>query len=386
MTQARNLLDGIMTFILILPLILIAVLVLEKLWHKSRIGRIPLRVSVNGTRGKSSVTEYIVAGLSAAGKRPLGKITGTEPLLLMPGGERQSIKRRGNPRIQEQMKVVYLAAKEGVDTLVAECMAVTPEYQKIDARIICPQVYVITNILDDHREQYGGNLELYAEAICAAIPSNATVVTCEQTHLPQIRQVSKEHNSQVIVPQIMDNTDLHPDIYRANLEMALEVCVLAGVDRNVAKEGILVSVKTSNKPAGKRMKHGVRLINGLAVNDTSSAEKFLQRRQAEHEHSIILLHTRNDRPLRTIQFSEWIASLSDIDKILLSGSHTFVARRKLQKMGVKGEKIIEFDPFLPSILDGFFIKDATIYGFGNTGDGGVAMWNNLERVFETQQA
>jgi poly-gamma-glutamate synthase PgsB/CapB len=303
----------------------------------------------------------------------------------MPGGERQSIKRRGKPRIQEQMKVVYLAAKEGVDTLVAECMAVTPEYQKIDSSIICPQIYVITNILDDHREQYGGNLDLYAEAICTAIPSNATVVTCEQRYLPLIKQVSKERNSQVVVPQMMDNADLHPNIYRVNLEMALEVCVLAGVDCDIAKRGMLASDNATNKPATKKMKHGLRLINGLAVNDTSSAEKILLRRQVEHERSIILLHTRNDRPLRTIQFSEWIASLPNIDKILLSGSHTFVARRKLQKMGIKREQIIDFDLAQPSLSDGT-LKDTTIYGFGNTGDGGVAMWNNLERVFETQQA
>ncbi len=374
-----------MTFVLILPLLVIAVLVIEMQWHKSLIKRIPLRISINGTRGKSSTTQYIVAGLRAAGKRPLGKITGTEPLLLKPDGKSERIRRWGKPRIQEQMKVVYRAAQGGVDVLVAECMAVSPEYQLIDARIISPQIYVITNILDDHREQYGGNLDLYAKSICSAIPSHATVVTSEQTYLPLIKRVADQRNTQVIVTKTSINTDLHPEIYPSNLDLAVEVCVLAGIDREVAKRGILGSIHISDVPVNKNLKHGLRLINGLAVNDTSSAEIFLNRWLSEGECTTILLHTRNDRPLRTVQFSEWIASLSNIDKVLLSGSHTYIARRSLRKMGVPEDMIIELDPNAPSPLLVGAIKDSTIYGFGNTGDGGTAMWNNLERVLETLQ-
>jgi len=374
-----------MTFVLILPLIIIAALVIEMQWHKSMIQRIPLRISINGTRGKSSTTQYIVAGLRAAGKRPLGKITGTEPLLLKPDGKSERIRRWGKPRIQEQMKVVYRAAQEGVDVLVAECMAVSPEYQLIDARIISPQIYVITNILDDHREQYGGKLDLYAESICSAIPSNAIVVTSEQTYLPFIKGVADIRNTRVIVAQTSRNVDFHPEIFLSNLDMAVEVCKLVGVDPEIAKNGILRRVDTSDDPDNKKLRHGLRLINGLAVNDTVSAQKLLNRWRSKGEGTTILLHTRNDRPLRTLQFSEWIASLSNIDKVLLSGSHTFIARRSLQKMGVSGDTIIEMEANSISMLTRGSIKDSTIYGFGNTGDGGIAMWHELERVLATPQ-
>ena len=45
--------------------------------HARNVARIPIRVHVNGTRGKSSVTRLIAAGLRAGGVRTFAKTTGT---------------------------------------------------------------------------------------------------------------------------------------------------------------------------------------------------------------------------------------------------------------------------------------------------------------------
>ena len=42
--------------------------------------KIPIRIHVNGTRGKSSVAEFIAAGLRASGRTPFAKITGIIPI------------------------------------------------------------------------------------------------------------------------------------------------------------------------------------------------------------------------------------------------------------------------------------------------------------------
>lgn len=46
---------------------------LEALKHRWLVSRIPVRVHVNGTRGKTSVTRLIAAGLRAGGKACLCK-------------------------------------------------------------------------------------------------------------------------------------------------------------------------------------------------------------------------------------------------------------------------------------------------------------------------
>lgn len=366
-----------MTFVSLIPIILIAALFIEKVLHKYWVEQIPLRISVNGTRGKSSVTQFIAVGLRSAGMVTLGKITGTEPVLIGPDGNRSRIKRWGSPRIQEQLKVVYQAAKTNIDVLVAECMAVSPEIQTIDSRIICPHIVVITNILDDHREQFGGDLKAYAEAICSTIPHRSTVVTTEVELFPFIQSYAKELDATVIVPKPIHSKSFPQGIHRANVELAVEVCRLAGMDRDEAETNILGQFKKLENTICSESSDGIRFINGLAANDTQSASHLLDEWHEPNERRILLLHTRSDRPLRTIQFAEWMASLADVDHVLLSGTHSFVARRKMRQCGFPLERVTmtNNNPF--DCFRKIETSDVTVYGFGNTGDQGNLHWTNL---------
>lgn len=55
-------------FLLIFVLALIVAGIIEFNRHQKRVYSIPVRIHVNGTRGKSSVTRLIGAGLRAGGK------------------------------------------------------------------------------------------------------------------------------------------------------------------------------------------------------------------------------------------------------------------------------------------------------------------------------
>ncbi len=362
-----------MTFVLILPLLLIAVLAAEKYIHQRWIQQIALRISVNGTRGKSSVIRYIVAGYRAAGKRSLGKITGTNPTYLLPDGSSEIIRRRGKPRVQEQLAVVRKAALSGIDFLVAECMAVNPELQIIDSRIICPQVYVITNILDDHREVFGGDLKAYCAAVCNAIPRGARVVVGDRELEPIVSDLLSGRNCEIAVPDELPEVDLPAGVFQANLELAVKVCAVVGIDRAVALRGILDEAGAYEERTCTTV-GDLRLVNGLAVNDTDSAGKFLEHWRVTSEREMIFLHTRSDRPLRTRQFADWIAGLEGIDAIILSGSHTWPARRALRRNGISGEKIRSWDRAQSMLVS---TGKAAVYGFGNSGQGGLDTWNQL---------
>ena len=49
------------------------------------LGAVPIRIHVNGSRGKSSVTRLIAAGLRESGLRILAKTTGSRARLILPG-------------------------------------------------------------------------------------------------------------------------------------------------------------------------------------------------------------------------------------------------------------------------------------------------------------
>src|SRR5690606_11514584 len=91
---------------------------LEAARHRRPLSQIPIRVHVAGSRGKTTVTRLIGAGLNGGGLRVLVKTTGTLPLLVMPDGSERPWPRRGLPSIGEQIRVVRLAARLKVDAIV----------------------------------------------------------------------------------------------------------------------------------------------------------------------------------------------------------------------------------------------------------------------------
>ena len=53
--------------------------VIEYYKHQSVLSTIPIRIHVNGSRGKSSVTRLIAAGLRSGGLNTIAKVTGSAP-------------------------------------------------------------------------------------------------------------------------------------------------------------------------------------------------------------------------------------------------------------------------------------------------------------------
>ena len=121
----------VFTVLLILFLFVSAYGIIEFARHQKRIFSIPIRIHVNGTRGKSSVTRLIGAALRESGIRTITKVTGTYPRLVMEDGKEVKIYRKAEANIIEQLSIVKLAAQRKVQAIVMECMAIQPQYQWI---------------------------------------------------------------------------------------------------------------------------------------------------------------------------------------------------------------------------------------------------------------
>src|SRR3954462_5726560 len=91
--------------------------------HERNLARIPVRVLVNGIRGKSSVTRLTAGALRGGGLRVVAKTTGTAARYIHPDGTEQPVYRKfGIANVVDQIGIVRRAAAERPDVLVIECM------------------------------------------------------------------------------------------------------------------------------------------------------------------------------------------------------------------------------------------------------------------------
>jgi poly-gamma-glutamate synthase PgsB/CapB len=128
----------------------------ERQWAKQHRTKLKHVVYVNGTRGKTSVARLIDAGLRRGGYRVFCKTTGTVPLVIDVENREWPLKRYGKANIREQLKILKMAARNSAEILVCECMAITPELQRVSQDdMLNSDIGVITNVRMDHSEVMG---------------------------------------------------------------------------------------------------------------------------------------------------------------------------------------------------------------------------------------
>jgi poly-gamma-glutamate synthase PgsB/CapB len=366
----------------------ICLLILEKRMIQRNINYLSLRIHVNGTRGKSSVTEYIAAGIDSSGQRVIAKITGIIPTLIC-DGTRKKINRYGTARVQEQLDTIRLARRNRVKNMVLECMSVAPELQKLEASVFQPHLYIITNIKDDHRESMGKSLEEQADAICSAIPANCKVITGERQFFHKIKEKANARNSTVIAAEETDpylNISLPPGVFRENIAIALTVCREAGIEPDMAIKGIVNCILNSESPliTVKKREKTIRFLNAFSVNDADSTSSFIEqwKKALDHQGAIsIIFNTRADRPIRTEMLSGWIAS-QNFERLLLTGSHIGRAKSCLKKAGVEKHRMEVWGKRCLHNLKADLIKNlddgSLVVGLGNIGGEGFNIINELK--------
>ncbi len=220
--------------------------ILESFWHRRRLHSIPIRIHVNGTRGKSGVTRLIAAGLRAGGLRTCAKTTGTLPRMIFPDGREYPVFRPSRANVIEQLRIVRAAARMEVDALVVECMALQPTLQSLcELKLIQATHGVITNARADHLDVMGPDVEHVARAMAGTVPVGTRLFTAEQRQLSVLQEAADDRNCEVILvddDQIAEVTwdELeqfpyveHPD----NVALALRVCMDLGIDRETALAG-----------------------------------------------------------------------------------------------------------------------------------------------------
>lgn len=312
-----------MKLALFLPVILFACILIvlgvnEKKNNKQRITNMPIRVNINGIRGKSTATRLITAVLAEAGYKTMGKTTGTSARKLLPFKKEEVsiIRKPEGPNIKEQVNIIEEAASYGVDALVCECMAVRPAYQKVyQNEMFHGNIYVIVNVLEDHLDQMGPTLKEIAYTFSRSIPYNGYLIIVQDAFTEFFKEVAKERGTETI---IVDNSQIKAGfierfdyvLFPDNVGLALAVAKALNIPKEVAYRGML----NANPDPGalkikeiKTSKVNFTFVNAFAANEPSSSLniwEYIKNTDVPSDKPIVLFNGRLDRGDRTEQFAK----------------------------------------------------------------------------------
>lgn len=355
-----------------LSLIMLFMGISESALHRKRLAKIPIRILVNGTRGKSTVTRLIAAGLrgdfreetldakqgNSAGKqdrlgsrgrtiRTIAKTTGTEARRILPDGAEEPLARKGPARISEQIAFVKHAAKTKAEAIVVECMAVTPENQLVFERHLNRStIGVLTNVRLDHTDVMGQDEFEIARTLALSIPERAVYIANPGKFEDFFRAECEKRSTRFIAV----NSEAIPDHYMAkfsypmfrdNLAVALAVLQYCGIDEETAIARMsqaradpgVVPVQTMVLD-GKTMV----AVNAFAANDAESTLFFWQNfgqplkkapqggaddiqessAKQDADTAVAILSHRSDRPFRIRELWDVVSRLP-VQKVLFCG-------------------------------------------------------------------
>ena len=354
--------------------------ILEFQYHLRSLDAIPLRIHVNGTRGKSSVTRLVAAGLREGGLRTFAKTTGTAPRVIDSEGKDRIIHRLRLPSIGEQVRLLSYFASERPQAVVMECMAVQPQYQWIaEHQMVKSHIGVITNVRPDHLDEMGPTEDDVAYSLCNTIPVDGILITGEDQKKDILKEVASSNRSDLIFSddKSVTNDELDKFTYMehpSNVAVALDVCKEAGISRDIALAGMhkvqpdLGALVAWNLDMNEKR---LQFVNGMAANDpvsTLQIWKFVIDRYPAVGGTCVFFNSREDRPLRTRQMIELTLEEIKPDHFIIRGDKVTSAVKGLSHHSPKTDvKVIGLDEPLNEVVDllEYLPNDTLIYAIGN---------------------
>jgi len=300
---------------------------------KRKIAEIPLRILVEGTRGKSSTVTLLEEELRREGYRTLGKVTGSDPRFIWNGDSIDII------RENDVFPLLDYDNMPGIldfdcDALILENQAITPYTMRFIHKLIGPQHVVIPNIRIDHTEGLGKNLTEMAKNFVnnyhvgknqKTVYYGETISSIRNQVAPVFRDFADKN------PHLLKLLEIHPDaryyglpsienLYAVSLFMEHNFGHNLDIQNSIEKELNHFSVKTSSS--------SIRYLDLAKVNDPVSFLTVLKYvLKTTNQDIAVVAYFRKDRMGRNIIFENIFPELEKItgnrlQKIWFSGFGT----------------------------------------------------------------
>lgn len=352
----------------------------EKWCHRRNLNGILIRIMVNGTRGKTSVTRLVAAILREAGIRTWAKTTGTQAAWILPDGSEQEYRKRRPVNIREQIPFIKKAKTDGAEAVVVECMALHPENQRMMAEeLVRPTIGVITNARVDHVMEIGATEVQTVRTLALSIGKN-TALVCDDARFDAYTDNRTAAMDEQIDPAYTESFD-YP-VYEDNIRLALRVARLLAIDRETALRGM----KRALPDIGMRGPFRVGkclVINAFAANDIESSRTVFRRNVEKYELEqvpvYVLFNNRSDREFRLKEFAPFIQELARQGAgMTVTGENRGKAARYFKrKTGIAAEKLT-----VPAMdwLDGISKEKCVVLCIGNIANDGKKIIEALEAL------
>ena len=321
-----------MWLVLLLFILVLVLGIVENAVIRKRIESIPIRILVNGTRGKSSVTRMLVAALNGCGIRTFGKTTGSEARFILPNLSEEEVSRKKGIRMVREHDLMFRKAiEQGCKAIVCECMAIRDENQRmIGDKLFRPTITVITNSRVDHVDQMGDTVEETASVLCLSIGNSEDVFSSDKVVLKALEgRNCKVHAVGPLAEEFAPCLEKFSfPAYAQNLALVLEVCRALGFGDASVLEAAVNAVPDSGM-MGNMEVDGHLVVNGFAANDALSARALLD--GLDMKDVTVIYNNRSDREFRLKVFASLFRDAGVTDLVVI-GENVNKCRRYFVKV------------------------------------------------------
>lgn len=352
----------IIVFILFLCLLLYGTV--EYRCHRNNIEKVPLRILVNGTRGKTTVTRIIAYCLQSSGIKTVARTSGSSLEIIHSDGSVEKIKRKRTPNIIEMISFFRLARKENAESVVIECMALQEENQKAIAdTLVRPKIVVMTNTFIDHIPEMGNTLSETAWVLSRSVPKGGILYTTEDYYDNfdfEIRKV----DTNTIPPEA--SIPIHPSSWAIARKVLL--------DLGIKEDNIISQLKKIPPDVGlmKKMKgeKGSILIPSFSVNDKECMAMTIREEIDKYPRlkPIIIFNNRKDREHRIKLLKEVLMEWEEVKRplVIIIGDYKRKVSFYFNRMGIEAihSSLEELEEKINKEKDTLFIGVGNIKGDG----------------------
>jgi gamma-polyglutamate synthase len=360
-------------------------LIVESIMHNRRVKAIPLRISVSGTRGKTTVVRMLASILRVSGLNVLAKTTGTEALYILPDGTHEKLRRIGLANILEQKAMIKKACKANAECLLTEIMSIQAENHWVESqKLVRPHYTIICNFRPDHLDAAvdGNTSSLFMNDI---YPGSTVILPSGEMNKELDNEAIKSGVNIVLADSdgLSDQNLLLAQTMAAELEISPDH-IREGIEKYEMDRGQLTAYEF--KKDGRR----IVFVNAFAANDPVSSSILIDKIQAGSDllepRIIGLFSFRMDRGERSKQWLDYLRSggADRFSQMYFMGLHGQVIKRRLRR----GEMIHSKSPdeIMDEIIDQIgdqiqngICGDTLVFGLVNIQSLGLKLLNHWEQ-------
>lgn len=330
--------------------------------HRKNVDRIPLRILVNGTRGKTTITRLIAYSLMEKGIKTVARSSGSSLEIIHSDGRVEEIKRKRNARILEMLPFFECAVKEKAEAVVIECMALQEENQRtMRDTLVRPNIVIISNTFIDHVPEMGKTFEETAWCLSRSVPKDAVLYVTDDLYddfgLNVKKVTAKESAPTGSIP-------IHPSSWALTKSLLSDL----NIDENIlnkAKDRIPPDIGLLKEIRGKK---GSILLPSFSVNDRECMESTIIENKTKfpNKETIIVFNNRKDREHRILLLNEALEKMTDKPKVYVIGDYPKKVSFYLSRRGINA-----IPSSIEHIKNEINSKENTLFiGLGNIkGDG-----------------